>query len=61
MKMKYGRMSFGKKATRITIVHLNKPQSCGLAGMVTSPIFAENIALVSIVPLRRIWIMTSLV
>jgi hypothetical protein len=46
MKMKYGRMSFGKKATRITIVHLNKPQSCGLAGMVTSPIFAENIALV---------------
>jgi Zn-dependent protease with chaperone function len=46
MKMKYGRMSFGKKAARVTIVHLNKPRSHALAGMVMSPLFAENIALV---------------
>ena len=46
MSLKYNRMSFGKKGKRITFVHLNKPWKLGLAGMVTSPMFQENIAVV---------------
>lgn len=46
MSMKYHHMSFGKKEQRITLVHLNKPISMGLIGMVKSDLFAENIALV---------------
>ena len=46
MRLKYNRMSFGRKEKRITFVHLNKPWKLGLAGMVTSPMFQENIAVV---------------
>lgn len=46
MRLKYNRMSFGKKEKRITFVHFNKPWKLGLAGMVTSPMFQENIAVV---------------
>ena len=46
MGLKYNRMSFGKKGKRITFVHFNKPWKLGLAGMVTSPMFQENIAVV---------------
>lgn len=44
MKLKYNRMYFGSKKNRITFVHLNKPWKLGLAGMVTSPLFEEKIA-----------------
>lgn len=46
MKMKMHQMSFGKKGNRITLVHMNKPISLGLIGMLQSPLFSENIALV---------------
>ena len=46
MRLKYNRMSFGRKEKRITFVHLNKPWKLGLAGVVTSPLFQENIAVV---------------
>lgn len=46
MRMKYNWMSFGKKENRIRFVHLNKPWKLGLAGMITSPMFAEKIAVV---------------
>jgi len=44
MKLKYNRMFFGRKKNRITFVHLNKPWKLGLAGMVTSPLFEDKIA-----------------
>lgn len=46
MRLKYNRMSFGKKEKRITFVHLNKPWKLGLAGMITSPMFQEKIAVI---------------
>ena len=46
MRLKYNRMTFGKREKRITFVHLNKPWKLGLAGMVTSPLFDEKIAVV---------------
>lgn len=46
MGLKYNRMTFGKKRNRITFVHLNKPWKLGLAGMVTTPLFEEKIAVV---------------
>lgn len=46
MRMKFNRMTFGKKGAKITLVHLNKPWKLGLAGMVTSPLFDEKIAIV---------------
>lgn len=46
MRLKYNRMSFDRKEKRITFVHLNKPWKLGLAGVITSPMFQENIAVV---------------
>ncbi len=39
-------MSFGKKHERITLIHMKKPIALGLVGMIQSPLFSENIALV---------------
>ena len=44
--MRYQSMHFGKKKNRISLVHMNKPLKGGLAGMVSSPLFDENIAIV---------------
>lgn len=44
--MKYQTMFFGKKENRITLTHLNKPIKKGLVGMVSSPLFNDNIAIV---------------
>lgn len=46
MKQKINRMSFGKKGTRIDVFHMNKPWKNGLAGMITSKLFQEKIAIV---------------
>ena len=39
-------MNFGKGKERIILTHLNKPMELGLAGMVSSFLFQENIAIV---------------
>ena len=44
--MRYQTMHFGKKKNRISLIHMNKPLKGGLAGMVTSSIFNENIAVI---------------
>ena len=44
--MRYQTMHFGKKKNRISLIHMNKPLNGGLAGMVSSPIFNENIAII---------------
>lgn len=44
--MRYQSMHFGKKKNRISLIHMNKPLKGGLAGMVSSPLFDENIAIV---------------
>ena len=46
MKFKYNTMSFGKKENRINVIHLKKPLDNGFAGMITSGLFRENIAVV---------------
>lgn len=44
--MKYSCMSFGKRSHRIELLHLNKPIKHGLAGMITSKLFKDAIAIV---------------
>lgn len=44
--MRYQTMHFGKKKNRISLIHMNKPLKGGLAGMVSSSIFNENIAII---------------
>ena len=44
--MRYQSMHFGKKKNRISLIHMNKPLKGGLAGMVSSSIFNENIAII---------------
>ena len=44
--MRYQTMHFGKKKNRISLIHMNKPLKGGLAGMVSSSIFNENIAVI---------------
>ena len=44
--MRYQTMHFGKKKNRISLIHMNKPLKGGLAGMVSSPLFNENIAII---------------
>ena len=44
--MRYQTMYFGKKKNRISLIHMNKPLKGGLAGMVSSPLFNENIAII---------------
>ena len=44
--MKFQVMNFGKGEKRITLVHLNKPLQGGVAGMLTSRLFSEKIAIV---------------
>ena len=46
MKNKICWMYFGKKRDRIRVVHMNKPINLGLAGMVTSKLFSNNIPIV---------------
>ena len=44
--MRYQTMHFGKKKNRISLIHMNKPLKGGLAGMVSSPLFNEDIAII---------------
>ena len=44
--MRYQTMHFGKKKNKISLIHMNKPLKGGLAGMVSSSIFNENIAII---------------
>lgn len=44
--MRYHIMHFGKKKNKISLIHMNKPLKGGLAGMVSSSIFNENIAII---------------
>ena len=44
--MRYQSMHFGKKKNRISLIHMNKPLESGLAGMVSSPLFEENVAII---------------
>lgn len=46
MNLTYNTMRFGKKGRKITILHLKKPVQKGLAGMITSKLFPQKIALV---------------
>ena len=46
MDFNYNIMRFGKKGCKITVVHLRKPVTKGLAGMVMSSFFPQNISLV---------------
>ena len=44
--MRYQRMNFGEKEKRITLIHMSKPMSNGLGGMVISKIFSDNIPII---------------
>lgn len=44
--MRFQTMHFGKKKNRISLIHMNKPLKGGLAGMVSSPLFNQNIAII---------------
>ena len=44
--MRYQTMHFGKKKNKISLIHMNRPLKGGLAGMVSSSIFNENIAII---------------
>lgn len=44
--MRYQTMRFCRGKERITLIHMNKPLSNGLAGMITSPLFKENVAVI---------------
>ena len=46
MDLNYNIMRFGKKGCKITVVHLRKPVTKGLAGMIMSSFFPQNISLV---------------
>ena len=46
MGLSYNVMRFGPKKHKIKIIHLKKPVTKGLAGMVMSKLFAQNIALI---------------
>ena len=46
MKLVYHTMSFGKKENRILLTHLKKPVRYGFAGMVSSRLFPQNVALI---------------
>lgn len=46
MRKEYQTMYFGSKGDRIQVLHLRKPIRLGLAGMVSSKQFDDNIALV---------------
>lgn len=46
MPIKYSRMYFGKGKGRICVVHITKPNKTGFAGMVTSKMFNDNIAII---------------
>ena len=46
MDLTYQIMRFGKKERRIDVLHLRKPVKKGLAGMVTSGLFPQSVALV---------------
>ena len=39
------KMNFGKKKNKISLIHMKKPFKSGLGGMVTSPLFSENVAI----------------
>ena len=47
MKIAYNTMRFGKKNRMITVLHLRKPIAKGLAGIISSKLFPQQIALVA--------------
>ena len=46
MDLSYNVMRFGPKKRRIKIVHLKKPVTKGLAGLIESNLFPQRIAIV---------------
>ena len=46
MSFEYNTMTFGKKNSKLSVLHFKKPLGNGFAGMVTSKLFPQKIALV---------------